>query len=418
MNRRKEIQIKSQREQINKRQKDRKSCLVSDNRDGTNSAIMTGLNSHKEEMRTNSDRTLSVQNLKTMGSKPYGAVTVPKTKPLQSSKVKPKKVPEIKHTLASKLRLIKANPLLEVRGIITVPAKYKKGLDKSYIVNKQEKQMPAPSLKKRLREDELETGVFPLPVTPNISETPRRSRYDAFFKSMATPKIFTPTPEVMREQLSQWLKKRGKSLVNFHHLHCFGLHANHGTYHKPRCNEQDFTPKRKFQSRGQMNTPEPNARKRTILQKSSKAGISNMVAVSEFPEENKENVYVENTALTVSPQDVLEDLLKVIHIGFPVEQCNHWLAAIRKSFPEVKEVPVYWECLAGLEETRGDLNLSTDLGMSASTLNYVVTPVRRSTRASASRYSSTPGLLCVKSLNNLEPNIRKSMVFKPNYALD
>jgi len=41
-------------------------------------------------------------------------------------KTRPNSAPEIKHTVASKLRMIKANPLLEARGLITLPSKVKK----------------------------------------------------------------------------------------------------------------------------------------------------------------------------------------------------------------------------------------------------------------------------------------------------
>jgi hypothetical protein len=40
-------------------------------------------------------------------------------------KARPNTAPEVKHTIASKLRMIKANPLLEVRGLITRPSKNK-----------------------------------------------------------------------------------------------------------------------------------------------------------------------------------------------------------------------------------------------------------------------------------------------------
>jgi hypothetical protein len=62
--------------------------------------------------------------------------------------------------------------------------------------------------------------------------------------------------------------------------------------------------------------------------------------------------------------------------------------------------------------------LSTNVQMEVPSLHYVVTPVRRSTRPSLSRYRSAPGLHCVNSLKQLESSVRKSMVFQPNHALD
>jgi hypothetical protein len=40
-------------------------------------------------------------------------------------KARPNTAPEVKHTVASKLRIINANPLLEARGLITRPSKNK-----------------------------------------------------------------------------------------------------------------------------------------------------------------------------------------------------------------------------------------------------------------------------------------------------
>lgn len=49
---------------------------------------------------------------------------------------------------------------------------------------------------------------------------------------------------------------------------------------------------------------------------------------------------------------------------------------------------------------------------------FTATPVRRSMRLGLTPKQSTPGLKCVKSLEFLEPDVRRSLVFHTNSALD
>lgn len=41
--------------------------------------------------------------------------------------------------------------------------------------------------------------------------------------------------------------------------------------------------------------------------------------------------------------------------GYPKDQCEAWLGAIHKKYKKLEEEPHYWECLAALEEARGNI---------------------------------------------------------------
>lgn len=45
----------------------------------------------------------------------------------------------------------------------------------------------------------------------------------------------------------------------------------------------------------------------------------------------------------------------IVFQGYPLEQCGLWLRAVRRRFPQCGDESIYWECLAALEEARGDL---------------------------------------------------------------
>lgn len=46
--------------------------------------------------------------------------------------------------------------------------------------------------------------------------------------------------------------------------------------------------------------------------------------------------------------------------GYPKEQCAEWLTMIRRFYPGVREVSIYWECVAALKEAEGDLKSAID----------------------------------------------------------
>ncbi|XP_069671229.1 uncharacterized protein [Periplaneta americana] len=481
-------------------------------------------------------------------------------RPSKYTKRKPDQVPKIKHTKASKLRIIKANPLLEARGLITLSNTAKKEHNNSNLPRKSvpepQQREPATSAKKsiirkesvaansrscprnylarrslsaaaftrkrtnerfgttplrrtlsvddegqngtvhkqRNDNDEARDGIFSLPLTPRNFQTPQRARSGILAKSSGKKRvtfsnIHSPSADEMREKLSNWLLKRGKSLGEFHHLHCFGIHSSNlgGNIEKKKV-------KRKQNIHNQKSSVNTTSENETSLSSANET----FCLEESSPEEDKENAQNSNSSIRNNSdliKDVMADLLNVIQIGYPWEQCEEWLMMIRRNSPQINEQPIYWECLAGIEAARGDFrsavdcyeraivrgasptqvgdslenlmekfnllnlncysendvtsrsrtprkqvldarnvfkssvikfalqqkalkSLSTNLGVEAAALHYVVTPVRRSTRSSLSQYRLTPHTHCVSSINDLEPDVQDSMLFQPNCALE
>ncbi|PNF32049.1 hypothetical protein B7P43_G05730 [Cryptotermes secundus] len=534
--------------------------------------------------------TSSDVNIGPTGEIPRASVaSIVKSKPHRNPKMRPNVAPEVKHTIASKLRMIKANPLLEARGLVTRPSKNKVAENKAsnLLAGRNTGQLnafPSTSAVKSslqltasfkssfsfkntvksidsIANDKQSSGVYSASIkrcssarrslsadpplnksvftevgdTKNIrrihsvanipdlknsvvkeeteelggndvifplTNTPQRAGSESLLKSSgkkgAPPpllNVYTPTPDIMRKSLSDWLHKRGKSLGNFHHLHCFGLKASNMTHGNENFKQNRKPPTVNY-GENKMIVVEENHTSNTgpsAPRSDQEIFASEEHTASSSPEEDKENVCAGNLDLLV--QDAVKDLLNIVHIGYPWNQCEEWLTMIRRFCPGIKEVPIYWECVAALEEARGDfksavdcyeraiirgasptkvgdsldqlmekfnmLNLKCDLGNDGSTsvktqrknvldarnvfkssiikfalqqkvlrslstnlkvepqsLHYVVTPVRRSTRASLSYYRTTPRLQCVNSLKQLDSDVRKSMVFQPNPALE
>lgn len=533
--------------------------------------------------------TSSNVNIEPTGEIPPASVaSLVKCKPHRNPKTRPNIAPEVKHTIASKLRMIKGNPLLEARGLIARPLKNKVAENKAgnLLAGRNTGQLNAfpsssavkPSLQhtasfkpsisfkntikcidsigngkqssgvnsisikrcssarrslsggparnksscnevddtkdiRRIRSvadiqdlknsvTEKETeGLDGNDVCLSLTYTPQRARSELVLKSTEkrvqppSLNVYTPTPDIMRKRLSDWLHRRGKSLGNFHHLHCFGLKASNMTHSNENSKQNCKPPTVNFREKKQIVVKENHTSNTGPAAPRSDQEIisSKEPTASGTMEENKENICGGNLDLLV--QDAVKDLLSIVHIGYPWNQCEEWLTMIRRFCPGIKEVPIYWECVAALEEAKGDLKsavdcyeraiiqgasptkvgdfldqlmekfsmlslkcdlgsdgstsvktprkrvldarnifkssiikfalqqkvlrrLSTNLGVEPHSLHYVVTPVRRSTRASLSYYRTTPGLQCVNSLKQLDSDVQKSMVFQPNYALD
>lgn len=248
---------------------------------------------------------------------------------------KHKKPPEIRQTLTSKLRLLKANPLLkdpEYLGglssansftITDKPKVIKKDLtnnlkpstvvshefkkpeppktghksrgavpkainkkcnDKKESVTKPnrrslsaqyfKKQMgqvvdqpnPVNKIRKSLSVEEIktiyvnDTSLSPVPVennthTPNLIRFRSPSAYQRRSVLSSTPKTEskvnrrstsvtrTPHPNELQVRLNNWLKAHGKTLSNFHHLKCFGIHhpqnRNKSVFDEPLIEEEN-----------------------------------------------------------------------------------------------------------------------------------------------------------------------------------
>ncbi|XP_046996832.1 uncharacterized protein LOC124612593 [Schistocerca americana] len=323
---------------------------------------------------------------------------------------------------------------------------------------------------------ETRTGVADTPHRSSL----RKSRMTLFGTSQTKTPLktvsFTPQPEVLRRNLLNWLEKRGKSLNAFSHLRCFGLH-------KPASDKPD--------KEVALSTEDLEGNK-----EAGTADVGSEVSLAHPDQEirkiieDNENVF-DNCNLE-DLKNILSDLHKLILASYPRDQCEEWLHLIRKKFPNLDDEPLYWECLAALEEARGDYStaidfysraivsgaeaevidksldllwekftslklqsedeevdkkkqktprrsvdprqvfkssiikfalqqkavkqLSADLGVEPKSLHYVATPVRRSTRKSNNPYKSS-SVVCVGSLNTLQPDVRDSVVFVSNTAL-
>ncbi|KYB28298.1 hypothetical protein TcasGA2_TC032638 [Tribolium castaneum] len=265
------------------------------------------------------------------------------------------------------------------------------------------------------------------------------------------------TKEVTR-RLSEWMKKRGKKIADFHHLKCFGI---------------------QLQSKNKAQTADKENVETHIVRENS------------F--DNKQEVEVkneENFDFSTVAHDALTDLHKLILEGYPSEQCEIWLKLIKNKSKKVQEAPEYWECRAALEQTKGNIDLAVECYKTAiiqgakvenvdkhldqllqkfSLLNIdkktddfgnnnqrkvvenarnifkssiiqfavqeriirtknidgdvtlqkklVATPVRRSTRRSRSAFTTTPKIQIYSSLQDIDSPVRCALDFKCNNAL-
>nr|ANO53995.1 ckap2 [Eyprepocnemis plorans] len=321
-----------------------------------------------------------------------------------------------------------------------------------------------------------------------VSDTPlrsslRKSRMTLFSTpQMKTPLktvSFTPQPDVLRRNLLKWLEKRGKSLNEFGHLRCFGLHKS--------ASDKLGSCAKKVASTSKVQEEEKQSE---FAETASKESLAN--DDQEVKERIEDDGDVFDNCNLEDLKHILSDLHKLILATYPREQCEEWLHVIRRKFPNLDDEPLYWECLAALEEARGDYTtaidfysraivsgaeaevidksldllwqkftslklqsrdkevdnkkqktprrsvdpcqvfkssiikfalqqkavkqLSADLGVEPKSLHYVATPVRRSTRKSNNPYKSS-SVVCVGSLNTLQPDVRDSVVFVSNTAL-
>ncbi|XP_067012914.2 uncharacterized protein [Anabrus simplex] len=358
----------------------------------------------------------------------------------------------------------------------------------------------------------------PSPIVEEPSLTvPLCKRSVTFVTPVAnTPgNCYTPEPEVLRKRLVNWLSKHGKSLDNYHHLNWFGIDAKsmsqpHFSLPRPRTpmlsevssttpetpvNETMTLESASESSREtQMETEAVSSRQRSPLAaislnetvtSSTLHSTPQLDVVKSTESEEKENVGTKELFIP----EVLGDLYKLIQLGYPRDQCDEWLVLIRRANKGITNMPQYWECLAALEEARGDFSaaidcygravvrgaettqieaslevlwdkfsalnvtntpkktpskrktldpkqvftssiikfalqqravkrLSSDLGVEAVSCNYIVTPVRRSTRKSTCQFKSTPTSQVFSKLEEIAPGVLQAMMFQKNVALE
>nr|CAD7194639.1 unnamed protein product [Timema douglasi] len=287
----------------------------------------------------------------------------------------------------------------------------------------------------------------------DLTSAKRVRFYSPMVKKTLTPQmnVYTPKPSELRRNLLDWLEKRGKPIVNFHHLHCFGLHASE--VEKEANKRINLKKHINLSSQAKLGAVDEE-RHNPIC--SSTPNQSPSVTPDQVQDslEDKENVFRED--LDVLAQDSLNDLYKLIQTGYPRDKCEEWLDVILKNCCSAFDKPIYWECRASLEEYRGDFSTAIecysraivkgaqelgDKKVSRKSLDacnvfkstiikfalqqraikhrsqLVVTPVRRSTRKSSFQYQHTPDMRYVDTLTTLEDRERNTMVFQPNKML-
>lgn len=50
----------------------------------------------------------------------------------------------------------------------------------------------------------------------------------------------------------------------------------------------------------------------------------------------------------------------ILFQNYSIKACEEWLVAIRQRFLDADELPQYWECVAAIEEARGNLYMALD----------------------------------------------------------
>lgn len=126
------------------------------------------------------------------------------------------------------------------------------------------------------------------------------------------------------------MKSNGHSLFEYRHLRCFGISLN----------------AKKL----------PDTLKKTAESHDMKSNTSD-------DEDNKENTAPPETEKknheevdVLQGQNWLKELYRlIVELKYPNERCEEWLTAIKKRCPKCTQLPIYWECLAALNGSNGDM---------------------------------------------------------------
>lgn len=295
---------------------------------------------------------------------------------------------EVKLTKTTQLRMLKSDPLLElsqfskslsnhiVMPLPTYIPKYHNDKKSSFNSKQDVDRNVNPQSSKSDQETQSKVTkkisfVSPPGKVPSSSaldqQSPSRIPVSTFGNSFKKPST-TPKPSPLRKRLSEWLEKRNHSLDNFKHLKCFGILGP--VVKRPQ------TPFRKnlLSTSTLRAIPERKESSPLKVQDSGDDTDDNgqMNTTFTLEEEDKENICHGGNEQVEIPQQpqaehaeglkdfdqahgVLSELHKLIQMGYPVDQCQLWLRAIRRRFPQCGDEASYWECLASLEESRGDL---------------------------------------------------------------
>ncbi|KAJ3661202.1 hypothetical protein Zmor_005610 [Zophobas morio] len=284
----------------------------------------------------------------------------------------------------------------------------------------------------------------------SLFNTPSNNRKSIFVSKQISNEV--------TQKLSEWLEIKGKSFKEYHHLKCFGVHAENAI--------------------------------KALHCDGEKENIENSVIIENNNFIKEPPATPQKINLPAVAQTALVDLHKLILDGYPPEQCDIWLKLIKQKCGQVEEEPQYWECRAALEQTKGNINLAVECYKTAiiqgaevqnvdkcldqllqkfsllnicnesgphvnkndrnkivqdarnifksSIIQFAVqekvlkkktsegttvekrvfaTPVRRSTRLSRSAFTSTPGIHIYSSLQELDASVRDNLNFQCNSAL-
>nr|CAD7443839.1 unnamed protein product [Timema bartmani] len=165
-----------------------------------------------------------------------------------------------------------------------------------------------------------------------------------------------------RTNLVDWLEKRGKSVTNFHHLHCFGLHASE---FEKEANKR-INLKKHINLASQAVAVSPTTTTTTIQDKQHDIMTPQKLGAVDEERHNPICSSTPNQSPSVTPnqvQDSLEDKENVFRgdlDGYPRDKCEEWLDVILKNCRSAFDKPTYWECLASLEESRGDFSMAIE----------------------------------------------------------
>lgn len=428
---------------------------------------------------------------------------------------------EVKLTKTAELRMLKSDPLLVPSKlsasnshfkILPLPEAFPKSSDaelehKDRQVGKANK-MPTAVLSKQI--DKEQADLASIRQAPKASSSTNPGKKLGFCNP---PKSVGSTPKStpLREKLAKWLENRDQSLENFKHLKCFGIlgpvvkrpqtpfrktvlstsslmaipensdsdDPEIAPTHQDLCDEESSELNRTFTMEDE--------------DKENICGAMKDQMTTSSTSRNGETLDAENIRHLDQAKGVLLELFNLIQMGYPVEQSDQWLRAVRRRFPQCGDEAIYWECLASLEERCGDLqsavscyeqaisqgaeapvqksldellkkmaalniqpilsttvptqvkknsqNMNPSNIIKSSTIQFAVhekssscrkdahqdmpmdtvftaTPVRRSGRLAVTPKQATPGVTCVRSLNFLEPQVRKSLWFHGNSALE
>ncbi|KAK3912828.1 Cytoskeleton-associated protein 2 [Frankliniella fusca] len=300
---------------------------------------------------------------------------------------------EVKMTRTAQLRILKSDPLFNVsqftmdasqRVVLPLPATFSKQVETTknipmdYLDKEKTFKCQGSLGDKRVQNKEhvekkpaldscLKGKVCHISESP--SKIPRKKT--SFVSPLRKAVPLTPKPSPLRARLEEWLEKNDHSFDNFKHLKCFGVLGP--AVKRPQ------TPFRKVQMssttlRAIPESSELTSSKEKIEETSDDDNVG-LNSTFTLEDEDKENIFSSLDALPqisnpnagkiLSPntlrikeldqaQGVLSELHRLIKMAYPTEQCEQWLKAIRRRFPQCGDEPIYWECLASLEETRGD----------------------------------------------------------------